>query len=279
MTDARELLAAGDVAAAFERLKQEVRKAPREATLRVFLFQMFCILGEWDRALTQLSVASDLDALALPMAETYRTLIRCELLRDSVFAGTRTPTLFGHPQAWVPLLLEANRALAAGAFDAAAKLRDEAFDQAPAVPGVADGVAFEWIADADPRLGPVLEAMLDGTYYWIPMQHVAALAVEKPVDLRDQVWLPVSFTWTNGGEAVGFIPARYPGSEAADPALAMGRRTEWRDVGTDGAWALPLGQRMFTTGEADLPLLDLRSLTLGAEASPEIVADGAPSAA
>ena len=137
--DARALLQGGDARAALETLKQQVRKSPREATLRTFLFQMFCVFGEWDRALTQLTVAAELDPLALPMAETYRTLIRCELLRDSVFAGTRTPTLFGHPEPWVPLLLEANRALAAGAYAKAAALRDQAFEQAEAMPGSADG--------------------------------------------------------------------------------------------------------------------------------------------
>lgn len=264
MADARALLVSGDPAGALELLKQEVRKAPREATLRTFLFQMFCVFGQWDRALTQLSVAAELDPAALPMAETYRTLIRCELLRDSVFNGARTPTLFGHPQDWVALLLEANRALASGAHAAAAALRDDAFEQAPAVPGSADGVPFEWIADADPRLGPILEAVLDGTYYWIPLQHVSRLSIDQPVDLRDQVWLPAQFTWTNGGEAVGFIPTRYPGSAAADPMLALARRTEWREQGS-ADWALPLGQRMFTTGETDLALMDVRSLVLGQE--------------
>ena len=261
MADARDMLLAGDPRGALDRLKQEVRKAPREATLRTFLFQLFCIFGEWDRALTQLSVASDLDALALPMAETYRTLIRCEMLRDSVFRGARTPTLFGHPQPWVPLLLEANRALAAGNPEAAATLRDDAFEQAPTTPGTANDTPFDWIADADPRLGPMFEVILDGTYYWVPMQHVAKLDIEKPVDLRDQVWLPAEFTWTNGGETVGFIPTRYPGSATADPMLAMARRTEWQEHGDpDLGWALPLGQRMFTTGDTDLALLDLRSL-------------------
>ena len=65
--------------------------------MRTFLFQMFCVFGEWERALTQLTVAAELDPLALPMAETYRTLIRCEMVRTGVFAAKRTPTLFGHP--------------------------------------------------------------------------------------------------------------------------------------------------------------------------------------
>ncbi len=261
--DARQRLLDGDPRGALEALKTEVRKAPRDAKLRTFLFQMFCVFGEWDRALTQLTVAAELDPAALPMAETYRTLIRCEMVRDGVFAGTRTPTLFGHPLPWVPLLVEANRALAGGAHDAAARLRDDAFDQADAVPGSADGTPFDWIADADPRLGPVLEAVLDGTYYWIPLQHVAAIRIEPPADLRDQVWLPVDFTWTNGGQAIGFIPTRYPGSAtASDPMLALSRRTEWAEH--DG-WATGLGQRMLTTGEADMALMDVRQLLLGTQ--------------
>ena len=32
--------------------------------------------------------------------------------------------------------------------------------------------AFEWIADADDRLGPVLEAIVNGRYYWVPFERV-----------------------------------------------------------------------------------------------------------
>lgn len=264
--DARQRLLDGDPRGALEALKGEVRKAPRQAPLRTFLFQMFCIFGEWDRALTQLTVAAELDPLALPMAETYRTLIRCELVREGVFAGNRTPTVFGHPLPWIPLLVEANRALAHGAFAAAASLRDTAFDQAEVAPGTMNGTPFAWIADADPRLGPVLEAVLDGTYYWIPLQHVAEIRIEPPADLRDQVWLPADFTWINGGVSVGFVPSRYPGSATAtDPLLALGRRTEWQERGApDDGWALGLGQRMFTAGDADMALMDLRHLVFGA---------------
>lgn len=276
--DARQRLQDGDVRGAFEALKQEVRKSPRQANLRTFLFQMFCVFGEWDRALTQLTVAAELDPLALPMAETYRTLIRCEMVRTGVFAGTRTPTLFGHPLPWVPLLIEANRALVAGAHAAASAMRDQAFEQADAVPGMVDGQAFEWIADADPRLGPVLEAVLDGTYYWIPMQHIGEVKVEAPVDLRDQVWLPVDFKWTNGGTSVGFIPTRYPGSaDAADPLLALSRKTEWAEQGgAEHGWALGLGQRMFATDESDVALMDVRHLVLGGGGAAQTLADAAP---
>ncbi len=47
-------------------------------------------MGQWDRALTQLDVAADLDAGALAMAQMYREAIRCERLRAEVFDGRKS---------------------------------------------------------------------------------------------------------------------------------------------------------------------------------------------
>jgi type VI secretion system protein ImpE len=260
VSDARALLRSGDPAGALEQLKQEVRRAPRDARLRIFLFQLFCVFGTWDRAVTQLTAAAELDPAALPMAQAYRAAIRCELLRAKVFAGERTPTLFGRPEPWMSLLVEASRALAAGRAGEAAGLRDAAFEQAPETPGTIDGTAFGWIADADPRLGPMLEAFIDGKYYWVPFHRLARLDLEPPADLRDQVWMPAHFVWSNGGEAIGFIPTRYPGSEAeADYALA--RRTAWRE---HEGWSLGLGQRMLATEAGEFALMDVRQVALAA---------------
>jgi type VI secretion system protein ImpE len=255
---ARELLREGNLVAALAQLKQEVRTSPRDAKLRTFLFQMFCIFGEWDRALTQLGVAAELDPAALPMSQAYRAAIRCEMLRERIFAGARTPTVFGTPEDWMPLLIEANRRLAQGAPDEALRLRDAAFEGAPTVSGSIDGQAFEWLADADPRLGPMLEAIVEGKYYWVPFTRISQIDIEAPADLRDQVWAPASFTWTTGGESAGFIPSRYPGSAHADPALAMSHRTEWAE---NGEWFTGLGQRMLTTDACDFALLDIRRIS------------------
>jgi type VI secretion system protein ImpE len=253
-----------------ELLKQEVRKAPRDPRLRTFLFQMFCVSGEWDRALTQLTTASELDPLALPMLQAYQSAIRCEILREKVFRGERSPTVLGDPGEWVPLLMEATKKLAQGLGGEAASLRDAAFDAAPDITGKINDTKFAWIADADPRLGPVLEVFVNGNYMWVPFARLASVACEVPVDLRDQVWMPANFTWSNGGTAVGFIPTRYPGSHGAgDDALALSRRTDWNDLSDD--WSLPLGQRMFVTDTGETALMDLRKLTIVSpdEPSPE----------
>ena len=230
--DARDVLRSGDVLGAMQQLKQEVRRTPRDAKLRTFLFQMFCVFAEWDRALNQLSVAAELDTAAIPMAQTYRAAIRCEMLRERVFAGQRSPTIFGQPEPWMSLLVEAGRLLADGHAEEASTLRDSAFEAAPPTSGIVDGGSFDWIADADPRLGPMLEAIVDGKYYWVPFHRLRSLTVEAPVDLRDQVWMPAQFTWANGGVSVGFVPTRYPGSAAAGADLATSRRTEWREQGS-----------------------------------------------
>ncbi len=260
MTDARELLRSGEPRAALEQLKQEVRKAPRDARLRTFLFQLFCVFGEWQRAVTQLTVVAELDPEALPMVQAYRAAIRCEILRGKIFAGERTPTVFGDPEPWMSLLIEANRVLAAGRASEAGGLRDTAFEQAPATAGTIDGEAFEWIADADPRLGPMLEALVDGKYYWVPFHRLRSLDIEPPADLRDQVWMPAHFVWANGGDSVGFIPTRYPGSDAADPELALSRRTEWQE--RDSEWFLGLGQRTLTTDAGEHAVMDIRKMVL-----------------
>ena len=48
------------------------------------------VLGKWERALNQLTVAAELDALAIPMKQVYSDAIRCEGLRANVFAGKKT---------------------------------------------------------------------------------------------------------------------------------------------------------------------------------------------
>lgn len=274
---ATEALQSGDVRQALDLLKAEVRRAPRDARLRTFLFQLFCITGEWDRALTQLAVAGELDPGADAMVKTYEVAIRCEVLRAKVFAGQRTPTVLGNPGEWLPLLIEATRLLAAGEPARAATLRDAAFEAAPPQSATINGTAAEWIADADPRLGPTVEAIVDGKYVWIPFDRIATIAVEPPADLRDQVWMPVRFTWTNEGTSVGFIPTRYPGTtESTDPALLLARRTEWTE---QDDWSIPTGQRMLVTDGEETALMDLRRLDLQRLEAPSPEPDSAPQAA
>jgi type VI secretion system protein ImpE len=187
------------------------------------------------------------------------------------------PHVFGQPQAWVALLAQALQVESTGDVAGAAKLRQQALDEAPATSGQIDGgEPFEWIADADSRLGPVLEAVINGRYCWVPFSALSKVELEAPEDLRDLVWLPANLTLSNGGETVALIPSRYPGSGAhADAAIRMGRKTEWVPL-AEGQYS-GLGQRLLVTSQAEVGLLDARELVLTPVSEPADSTDTAGS--
>lgn len=264
---AEQALREGDIDAALKRLQDGVRAEPANPKLRVFLFQLLSITGQWPRALNQLEVCGEMDASTLAMVSTYREAIKCEKLREAVFAGKNSPMVFGQPQAWVALAIEALRCDARGDAAAAARLRDDAFEQAPATPGSLDGTPFEWIADADSRLGPVLEAVINGHYCWVPFSALAKVTIEAPTDLRDLVWSAAQLEFSNGGGSVALVPTRYPGTaEQPDNALRLARRTEWLALGDTHFRGL--GQRVLTTSAADADLLQVREIVLQPEPEP-----------
>lgn len=261
-----ELLAAGRPADALQSLQQRVRDRPDDAKLRTFLFQLLCVLGQWERAQAQLELCGQLDHATLAMVNTYREALKCELVREAVFAGKTTPMIFGQPQEWVASLVEALQADGRGETALATKLRADALAAAPTTPGSLDGTAFDWIADADSRLGPVLEAIVNGRYVWVPFASLAKVDLEAPADLRDLVWAPAHLELANGGDTVALVPSRYVGSgAAAEGALQLARKTEWVEIGSEQYRGL--GQRMLTTSANELGVLEARRIVLEAIAA------------
>ncbi len=266
-----EILKSGDLDATLAALQDKIRKDPADAKLRIFLFQLLCVRGDWNRAIQQLKVSAELDESATTMAQTYREAIICEVYREKVFSGEKEPLIFGEPQEWLALLVEAQKALGAGRVSEAADVRARAFEAAPATSGMIDGKPFEWIADADMRLGPVLEVIVNGRYFWLPFNQIQSLACEEPSDLRDAVWTAATLTVATGGEVVALIPTRYAGTTGSgDHAAMLARKTEWMDAGAETF--VGVGQRLLTTDQDDFSLMDIRNLTIGdatAAAEPE----------
>lgn len=257
------MLKEGRLDEALQGLTQQVRGNPADAKARVFLFQLLAVLGQWERARNQLTVSGELDPLNLLMVEAYGRALAGEQERQQVLAGTRSPMVIGEPAQWLALLLQSLKLQAEGRHAQAQPLREQAFEQAEAVGGEIDGTPFAWIADADPRFGPCLEMIVNGGYAWVPFTRLKQLVFEAPVDLRDKVWAPVRVTWSNGGQAVGFVPCRYPGSEQApDSELVLARRTDWDDLGSE--CFAGIGQRMLATDAGEYPLLDIRRIVFDA---------------
>ena len=181
---------AGDPQGALASLTAAVKASPAKPQLRIFLAQLLCVLGQWERAHTQLNVVAELDATTGPMREMVGHALRCELLRAAVFAGKRSPMVFGQPDEWLAQLIESLLQAGQGAQPTRSiNWRRARSKRRRRRPGPINGEPFEWIADADSRLGPVLEAMVNGRYYWVPFSRLSRVSIEAPIDLRDRVWL------------------------------------------------------------------------------------------
>ncbi|MEO7701857.1 MAG: type VI secretion system accessory protein TagJ [Opitutus sp.] len=239
-----------------ELLQNKLRAAASDVSLRLSLLQLFCVLGEWDRARIQLEVVESLGDENRSWINLLGPALMGEALRREVFAGRTTPLVLGEPTEWIAKLIQALRPAEAAVQ---ARLRGEAFEAAPVVSAHVNGEQVPWLADADSRLGPVLEAIMEGKYYWIPFDRLRRLSVAVPTDMRHLVWLPAQATWVSGGESALLIPTRYPGTEwATDDELRLARKTTWEELVMDQFRGL--GQRMLTAGDRDFPLLDIRTI-------------------
>ncbi len=263
MKTPEDYLAENDLKGTLTSLQELVRKKPGESRLRIFLFQLLAVMGQWERALNQLNIVGDMDDSALAMVMMYRQMLTCEAYREEVFAGRKDPVIFGDPSEWMALLIQALKMTAEGRDTEASEIRMQAFENAPATPGKLNGKLFDWIADGDSRLGPMLEVILEGRYLWVPFAVIADIVIEPPEDLRDTVWLPAYLTWSNGSASPGLIPTRYPRSfEHGDDLLALSKKTVWEQRGE--STYLGLGQRMVITDQGDFSLMDVRTIELAA---------------
>jgi type VI secretion system protein ImpE len=249
---------AGPLADTLSRVTATCRAQPADASARMQLFRLLCVTGQWERAAAALDVAGRLDAELGYTVLAHRAALACERFRAEVFAGRRAPLFAGEPDAGTAMLAQA----LASSPEEAAGLRAAAFEAIEPSAGTIDGRPFEWLADADARLGPVLEVFLDGKYYWVPISRIERLKLEMPTDVLDLVWCPAQLTLRGSVAQALLVPSRYPGSEACDDdALRLARRTDWQEL-ADGQHR-GLGQRMFATDDDDVALLDVRTIAFG----------------
>ena len=268
---AETALSSGDFDAAREALIEAVRAEPGDTSLRSFLFQFSALSGEWARARKQLEVIRTLKPEATDFVEDYLIAIAAEGVREAVWSGRFTPSIFGEPRPWIAGLVQALKLDAAGKHDEADAVRRGALDAAPALVGSINGTSFRWIGDSDNRLGPVLEVVINGEYHWISLEEIAKLDCEPPKDLRDYVWTVGVMTLATGAVLPVIVPTRYPGAATAvDPQIRAGRMTSWREL--SGGLEAGEGQRVLATDEGDHAMMELRELKLEHGSSAAIAA-------
>ncbi len=234
-----------------------VRAHPTHAGHRWELFQLLCVLGQWERAIQQLQICTQQQPDQAAMAHACRDLIRAERSRTKVFAGEQRPGFLFEPLPWVDGLIDALRLTAQGEIDSADRVREAALDAAKIVRARSPQAEAEWISDSDSRLGPVCEFITAGHYRWLALADIARWQVERPATVLELIWAPCTLTLHDGSTVRGFLPARYPASAQDDDALRLGRQTVWREVGRTAV--IGMGRKTWTTSAGDFSVFELAS--------------------
>ena len=231
----QELYRAGRLTDAIKALSAELRDNPTDIRRRTFLFELLCFAGEYERADKQLEVL----AQAGPSSELgvllYRSALYAERQRHDLFERGELPA-------------EKDDELGRG--------------------GMANGNAFSFFSDADPRTGARLEIFAAGNYMLLPLEHVASIQIPPPQRLRDLLWTPAavrttpSFKGTDKGTELGevLLPVLAPFSwKHPDEAVRLGRVTVWEKP-KGHEYQVPIGQKMWLMDEEEIPFLELRAL-------------------
>jgi type VI secretion system protein ImpE len=224
--NALALFQSGKLQEATKALGEEVRNNPLDVKRRIFLFELLCFAGEYDRAEKHLDVIANASQAANIGALLYRSAIHAERTRQRMFEDSSFP----QPRK---------------GFAATGSLNTNSFDE---------------FADADPRIGGALEVFVAGSYSWIDLEHIASIEIPRPKRLRDLLWTPAIITTTPEYKAMELgevlLPVLSPLSwKDSDDSVRLGRLTVWLEDPIHGE--IPLGQKLFLAGEEAIPILEL----------------------
>jgi type VI secretion system protein ImpE len=259
---AKELFDAGNLSGAIEQLTQDVKSNPREQKSRIFLFELLCFAGEFQRAERQLdAIAQTSGDVKVEMgAQAYRGALQAETNRRKVFTGAQhAPKFFSEPPAYAALHIDAVAKLTEDKIAQLEQLLEESGRMQSSVKGEKDGKPFENFRDGDDLISPFLEVFFQSDYYWLPFEQIKRIEIQPPSTLRDLLWTPVTVELQEKVLGNVFVPTLYYGSDVhTNDLVRLGRMTDWKSVGEETI--VGVGQRTFFADDNDYPLLEIRKI-------------------
>jgi type VI secretion system protein ImpE len=259
MNDAKLQLDAGNLSAAVESAVNLVKTNPTNAAGRIFLFELSCFSGDWERAERQLQVIGHQDVNAMIGSKIYEGNFKAERDRMKYFSDGQSPEFMTAKPAYLDTLMAANNRLREGNDAEARQLLDDVEENRPAFRVTINGEGFSDFRDYNDLTMCVFEVLLRDSYLWIPFEQVKKIEFFKPKSLRDLYWIQAKVDLINGTGGEMFLPALYSGSwKSGNDQVRLGRMTDWRSAGSDTY--VGEGMRLFWMDGRDKSILDIETI-------------------
>ena len=268
MNDAKLQLDKGNLTAAVEAALNLVKTNPTNEAARIFLFELSCFSGDWDRAERQLEVIGNQDVNAMIGSKIYQGNFKAENDRMKYFSDGLSPEFMTPKPLYVDDLLAANNRLREGNDAEARQVLDTVEENRPAFKVSINGEGFSDFRDYNDLTMCVFEVIFRNSYLWIPFEQVQKIELFKPKTLRDLYWIQAKIELINGTSGEMFLPALYSGSwKNSNDQIRLGRMTDWRDVGSETY--IGEGMRVFWMDGRDKAILDIETVEFVHEELPE----------
>src|SRR5262245_45881284 len=98
--NAKEFLVDGQLQSAIETLTKEVKSHPTDTQRRIFLFELFCFVGNYVRAERQLEVIAQQSLQTEVGVQVYRNIFAAEQARHRLFSDGLQPKFLFEPPSY-----------------------------------------------------------------------------------------------------------------------------------------------------------------------------------
>src|SRR6476619_3246495 len=212
MNDAKLHLDAGNLGAAIESAVNLVKSNPTSESARIFLFELCCFSGDWERAERQLDVIGHQDVKAMIGSKIYQQNLKAERDRLKYFSDGQSPEFMTAKPPYVDDLLAACNRVREGNPAEARTLIDSVEENRPAFQCRINGEGVSDFRDYNDLTMCVFETLFKDSYMWIPFEQVEKIELYRPKSLRDLYWIQAKVDLVNGTGGEMFLPALYAGS-------------------------------------------------------------------
>jgi len=266
MNEAKTLLDNGDLNGAIEAALNLVKAKPTDIKARTFLFELSCFSGDWERAEKQLDVIGQQDINAMIGSEIFKQNFGAERDRISAFTEGLIPECLLQPPNYVEGMLEAMTYLREKDLAKARETLDKVEETRPVFACKINGEESSDFRDYNDFTSCVFEAIVKGSYTWLPFEQIESVKFEPAVSLRDVYWRQAEVEMINGTQGEMFLPALYAESfKSENNDIRLGKVTDWRDLGEE--MFTGEGLRLFQYEGGYLPMTDLKTIEFSHEES------------